>query len=249
MAQPKAGGPPQRAGECSGSFDFIADAQGVFYCSDEKLLRITTGTDGSRTVADNIECIMSALDAKYAYFVVPGFEGVENPGVYRVARSGGTPERIYTTRPKEQFMLAVDDDALWIGAWSAGTIAKLAKTPNAKARVVVTGQKGIVDLAVDATSLYWYAEGTGEVRRRKKTGGKIEVIGHDVDQEPVVVVDGHAYWFEGKAGEDKRLMHLAPNADKAEQLASGLKTPSLRADSEGVYVSELDRDGIFMFKR
>jgi hypothetical protein len=32
-------------------------------------------------------------------------------------------------------------------------------------------------------------------------------------------------------------------------LASGLKTPSMRADAEGVYVTELDRDGIFMFKR
>jgi len=249
-AAPKAGGDPQRVGDCDGAFDFTADAQGVLYCNDHQLLRITAGsTQGSHVVADNVDCIMSALDGKYAYFVVPGFEGVENPGVYRVARAGGVPEKIYATRPKEQFMLAVDDDALWIGAWSAGTISRLAKTPGAKAKTVVTGQKGIVDLASDGTSLYWYAEGTGEIRRRKKTGGAVEVIGHDIDQEPIDVVDGHAYWFEGKAGEDKRLMHLAPGADKAEQLAAGLKTPSMRADSEGVYVTELDRDGIFMFKR
>lgn len=248
MAQPKSGGAPQRVGECDGAFDFVADAQGVFYCDHGKLMRISAGTEGSHVVAET-DCIMSALDGKYAYFVVPGFEGVPNPGVYRVARTGGEPERIHTTRPKEQFMLAVDDEALWIGAWSAGTIAKLAKTPNAKAKTLVTGQKGIVDLAIDDAWLYWYAEGTGEVRRRQKTGGAIEVVGHDVDQEPVIAVGGHVYWFEGPAGEDKRLMHMAPGAAKAEPLASGLKTPSLRADEEGAYVSELDRDGIFMFKR
>lgn len=248
MAQPKAGGAPRRVGDCDSAFDFVADAQGVFYCDQQKLMRITAGTEGSHVVAE-IDCIMGALDGKYAYFVVPGFEGVPNPGVYRVARAGGTPERIHATRPKEQFLLDVDDDALWIGAWSAGTIAKLAKTPNAKAKIVVTGQKGIVDVAIDDTWMYWYVEGTGEVRRRKKIGGAIEVVGHDVDQEPVVAAGGHVYWFEGPAGEDKRLMHMAPGAAKAEPLASGLKTPSLRADAEGAYVSELDRDGIFMFAR
>jgi hypothetical protein len=252
-AQPKSGGPAENVGECGSAFDMHADAQGVVFCDGNgSLMRITAGADnGSHVIADGLEeCIMSALDGKYAYFVVPGFEGVENPGVYRVLRTGGTPEKIHATRPKEQFMLAVDDDSLWIGAWAAGTISKLGKTPGSKARTVVTGQKGIVDLAIDSSSLYWYAEGTGEVRRRKKTGGPIEVIGHDVDQEPVVVTnDGHAYWFEGKAGEDKRLVHIAPGAAKAEVLASGLKAPSLRADNEGAYVTELDRDGIFMFKR
>jgi hypothetical protein len=250
-AQPKAGGPAENVGDCGSAFDMHADAQGVVFCDDGQLLRITAGADtGSVPIAEGVECILSGLDGKYAYFVIPGFEGVENPGVYRVLRSGGTPEKIHATRPKEQFMLAVDDEAIWIGAWGAGTISKLGKTPGSKARTIVTGQKGIVDLGVDATSVYWYAEGTGEVRRRKKTGGAIEVIGRDVDQEPIIVTsDGHAYWFEGKAGEDKRLVWLAPGAAKAETLASGLKTPSMRADNEGVYVTELDRDGIFMFRR
>ena len=248
MAQPKSGGAPQSVGDCEGSFDLVADAQGVFYCSDHHLMRITAGTQGSHVVAD-VDCIMDVLDAKYAYFVIPGFEGVENPGVYRVARVGGTPERIHTTRPSEQFMLAVDDDALWIGAWSAGTISKLAKTPHATARTVVTGQKGIVSLAMDATYLYWYSENTTEIRRRRKTGGAVEVVGHDVTQEPIRAADGHIYWFEGAADDDKRLVHLAPGAAKAETIASKLKTPSLRVDAEGAYISELDRDGIFMFKR
>lgn len=251
-AQKKSGDAPENVGECGTAFDELADAQGVVFCDGGgRLMRITAGTSGSHVIAEGLEeCILGALDGKYAYFVVPGYDSIENPGVYRVLRTGGTPEKIYATRPKEQFMLAVDDDSLYIGAWAAGTIAKLGKTPGSKARTLVTGQKGIVDLEIDSASLYWYAEGTGEVRRRKKAGGPIEVIGHDVDQEPIVVTtDGHAYWFEGKAGEDKRLVHLAPGAEKAEQIASGLKTPSLRADTEGAYVTELDRDGIFMFKR
>ena len=246
IAQPKSGGAPQVVGDCDGAFDFVADAEGAFYCDQHHLMRITAGTQGSHVVAD-AECIMSTLDAKYAYFSVPGFEGIENPGVYRVARAGGTPEKIHATRPKEQFMIANDGDSLWIGAWAAGTISKLAKTPNATARAVVTDQKGIVTMAVDATYVYWHSESTKEVRRRKKTGGAIEVVGHDVDQEPVLAVDGHVYWFEG--GETERLVHLAPGAEKPVTLASGLHNPSLRVDAEGAYISELDRDGIFMFAR
>jgi hypothetical protein len=247
FAQPKTGEMAKVVGDCDGAFDFVADAEGVFYCDQHQLKRITAGTEGSHVVADTSDCIMSSLDAKYAYFSVPGFEGVENPGVYRVARAGGTPEKIHATRPKEQFMIANDGDSLWIGAWAAGTISKLPKTPNAQAKPVVTDQKGIVTMAVDATYIYWHSESTKEVRRRKKTGGAIEVIGHDVDQEPVLAVDGHVYWFEG--GDSERLVHLAPGAAKAETLASGLHSPSLRVDSEGAYVSELDRDGIFMFAR
>jgi hypothetical protein len=253
MAAPKDGGTPTRVGDCDGQvFDFTADAQAVFYCDDNKLKRITHGTSESHVVVEDVLCIMSALDNKYAYYVVPGFEDDEfakNPGVYRVARAGGAPERIHATRPKEQFMLAADSDGLWIGAWSAGTIGKLAKTVGAKTKTVVSGQKGIVVLGVDSTSLYWFSENTTELRRRKKTGGPIEVIGHDVDQEQLAVVDGHAYWFEVVADKGERLMHLAPGAAKAEQLADGLRGPSLQADSEGVYVTELDREGIFMFKR
>lgn len=248
MAAPKTGGPPKRIGDCSSAL-LAADAQGVHFCDGGRVMRISAGTEGSRVVAETSDCFVSALDAKYAYFVITGFEGSETPGVYRVARTGGTPERVHSTRPKEQHIVAVDNDAVWIGGWSAGTITKLAKTPGAKPRIVVTGQKGIVDLHVDAKSLYWYSESTGELRRRKKSGGPIETIAREITQEPIAVVDGHVYWFAGAAGEEKRLMHLAPGADAPEQLAGGLHAPSLRADAEGVYVSELDRSGIFMFKR
>jgi hypothetical protein len=172
FAQSKIGGAPVSVGECPGDpFDMEADAQGVAFCNDtdRQLMRITAGSDnGTPVVTDGLEgCILMAVDGKWAYFVVPGFEGIEKPGLYRVLRSGGTPEKIHATRPKEQFLIAVDDEAVWIGAWAAGTISKLGKTPGSKARTIVTGQKGIVDVEVDATYLYWYAEGTGEVRRRK----------------------------------------------------------------------------------
>ncbi|HEY5924752.1 MAG TPA: hypothetical protein VIV11_23895 [Kofleriaceae bacterium] len=246
--------PAERVAYCDQIFDFVADAHGVFYCQSEQLLRVTVGVPDSKVVAASTPCIMGALDGKYAYFMVPGFEREEGeeapePGVYRVARTGGTPERIHATRPKEQFSLAVDDEALWIGAWSAGTISKLAKTPGAKAKTIITGQKGLVDLAVDGGSLYWHVENPGEVRRRKKTGGKVETLAKNVEVEQVLALAGHVYWFEGGEGEDKRLMHLAPGAPKAFEMAGGLRTPAMEGDADGIYVSELDREGIFMFKR
>jgi len=248
MAQPKSGGDAQSVGDCDNAFDFIADAQGVFYCNQHTLNRITAGTQGSHVVADNVDCIMEALDAKYAYFAVPGFEGAVNPGVYRVVRAGGTPERIYSKSPTEQFSVAVDNEAVWIAAYGAGTISRLAKTPGAAAKELVSKQPGIVTFAIDPTYLYWHSENTTEVRRRKRTGGPIEVVGHQVSQEPVTTSDGHAYWFEGPP-DDSKLVHLVPGALRVDTLASGLHTPSLRVDSEGAYVTELDQPGVFMFPR
>jgi len=244
MAQPKSGGAAKAVGSCDQAFDFVADAEAVFYCDQRRLLRITAGTTGEHVVADDIDCIMESLDAKYAYFVVPGFDTIPNPGVYRVARAGGTPEKILASRPKEQFSVIAEADVIWLDAYGAGTIAKLAKTPGATPKTVIANQSGIVSFAVDATYLYWYVETTTEIRRRKRTGGAIEVIGHDVGHEPVRAADGHVYWFEGN-----NLVHLAPGAAKPVTIASDLHSPSLRVDSEGAYVTELDQPGIFMFPR
>lgn len=244
MAQPKSGEQAKSIGSCDGAFDFVADNQGVFYCDQRRLMRITAGTTGEHVVADDIDCIMQTLDAKYAYFVVPGFDDTPNPGVYRVARAGGTPEKIHATRPKEQFEVVADTDGLWIAAYGAGTISKLAKTPGAAAKTVISNQPGIVSFAIDPTYVYWYVEGSNEVRRRKRTSGATEVVGHDVAQEPVRAADGHVYWFEGNT-----LVHLAPGAAKPVVVASDLHTPSLRVDSEGAYVTELDQPGVFMFAR
>jgi hypothetical protein len=247
MRQPKAGGDAERIADCEWqAHDLVADADGVFWCEQDKLMRVTSGATGAHVVAE-IECIMQALDERYAYFVRPGFEGVEDPGVYRVERSGGTPERIHQ-RNKEQFGVHVDGEAIWISGYFLGTMARLAKSPGAVPRPVFSGQKNLEDFGMDATYLYWAVEGTNELRRRKKSGGPIEVVAKNVKSYPIEVVDGHVYWFE-RAESAWRLMHLAPGVQDSEVLANNLTTPSMKADAEGVYVAELDRPGVFMFKR
>ncbi len=247
MRQPKSGGDAERIASCEWqTSDLVADGEGIFWCEKDSLMRATPGVEGAHVVAE-IECIMQALDERYAYFVRPGFAGVEDPGVYRVERSGGTPERIHQ-RNKEQFGVRVDSDAVWISGYFLGTVARLAKTPGSQPRAVFSGQKNLEDFGMDATYLYWAIEGTAELRRRKKTGGPIEVVARNVKSYPIEVVDGHVYWFE-RTESAWRLMHLAPGVQDAEMLVDNLTTPSMKADAEGVYVTELDRPGVFMFKR
>jgi len=105
-----------------------------------------------------------------------------------------------------------------------------------------------VTFATDPTYFYWHTESSSDVRRRKRAGGKVEGVGNDVSQEPVLTSDGHAYWFEGSP-DNAKLVHLAPGAARPETVASGLHTPSLRVDAEGEYVTELDQPGVFMFSR
>ena len=110
---------------------------------------------------------------------------------------------------------------------------------------MVTGQRGVVNVAADEHMFFWYVESSREVRRRKKEGGAIEVIGRNVDQEPLLVHAGHAYWFEGSRGEPKRLMHLAPGAARAEALASDLPFPMMRVDDDGIFFTLAEQPGIF----
>src|SRR5262249_12564133 len=88
-AQTTSSDAPENVGECGTAFDEIADAQGVVFCDGSgRLMRITAGSNnGSHVITEGLEeCILSALDGKYAYFVVPGSDSIENPGVYRVLR-------------------------------------------------------------------------------------------------------------------------------------------------------------------
>ncbi|HTE50793.1 MAG TPA: hypothetical protein VK698_07995 [Kofleriaceae bacterium] len=242
-AAPKTGGAERELGACTAAFDFQAGPRGVYFC-DRRGLRLLPPDGPAQLVAADRGCILEAVDAGGAYYVVPGFKGVARPGLYRLAGSGGAPRRILATRRGEQLSIALDGDAIWIGHWKAGVISRMRRT-GGPAIAVVRGQRGVVDVAVDDESIYWYAEGTGEIRRRGKRGGPIEVIGRDVDQEPIEVHRGHAYWFEGGPGKPRRLVHLAPGASRAEPLVDGLQVPILRIDDEGIYYAEFLRPGIF----
>ncbi len=244
-AAPKDGGAARGGmGPCQSAHSLVADADGIYQCSDRGLVRLARG---SETVMAPSSCLGPVVDDTHVYYVVPGFPDVPDPGVYRVAKAGGDPEKLFARTPREQYMLAVDSDALWIGTFGGGAVWKLAKAGGGKATKVVSGQKHLVDLAVDADSIYWLAEDAAEVRRRKKSGGAIAVIGRDVWQEPLVVQQGHAYWIEGAEGQPKRLVHLAPGAGEPAPIASDLESPWLLVDAEGVYLSQLGKPGIFAF--
>jgi len=233
-------------GRCQGGADVACASDGIYDCGDRGLVRLA---DGKETVlVPSAVCLGLTADESHVYYIVPGFEGVPDPGVYRVARAGGAPEKLYARTPHEQYILALADDALWIGTYGAGIIAKLSKS-DGKVTVVVKGQKHMVDLKVDAGSLYWLIEDAAEVRRRAVRGGAVEVLGRGVWQEPLVVEQGHAWWFEGGDGEPKRLVHLAPGALEPDEVVGGLDRPWLVADENSLYLTQDGKPGIFAFAR
>jgi len=239
-------GQPRDLGRCMGSADVACNSDGVYDCGDPGLVRFA---DGKETVlVPSAVCLGPVADASHVYYIVPGFDDVPDPGVYRVATAGGAPEKLYARTPHEQYMLALEEDALWIGHYGAGIIAKLSKS-DGKVAVVVKGQKHMVDLAVDTGSLYWLVEDALEVRRRGKSGGAVEVIGRGVAQEPLLVAEGHAYWVEGGEGQAIRLVHLAPGAREPDEVVAGLVTPWLAVDADTIYLSQLGKPGIFAFAR
>lgn len=249
VKQPKDGGDATSVGDCQFASVIAADAEGVFWCELDKLMRVTTGTHESHVVHEG-QCIMGGIDERYVYFVNPGFNDDPNEGLYKIERGGGTPEKLMA-KPNlsEQYSITVARDAVWITAYFHGRIFKLAKTPGAKPQELLAWQKNLEDFGVDDTYVYWAVEGTNELRRRKKTGGAIETLATNVKTYPFRVVDGHVYYFQ-RSDDAWKLMHLVPGTQEPEVLADNLGTPgTMEADGQGVYITELDRPGVFWFKR
>jgi Domain of unknown function (DUF5050) len=246
---PKAGGDSQVIGDCESAMVIVADNEGVFWCEMDKLMRITTGTNESHVVHEG-QCMMGGIDERYVYFVNPGFNDDPDEGLWKIERSGGTPEKLFDkANKKEQYSITLARDAIWFTGYFHGVVFKLAKGAGAKPQQLVFGQKNLEDFGVDDTYMYWAVEGANELRRRKQTGGAIETIATNIKTYPFRVVDGHVYWFQ-RGDETWKLMHLAPGTQEAEVLAANLGTPgTMEADAQGVYITELDRPGVFWFKR
>lgn len=246
FAQPKDGTAAKRIGDCNETFDLVADAGGVFYTLEDRVMRVNAGTVGNEAVVEDFSIVM-AVDAEHVYYVRPPFSEVEEPGVYRVARTGGEATRIHD-RNKEQFGIHVDRDGLWITGYFSGTIIKVV---DGKKTTVVTGQKRLDGFATDDAYMYWTTEKPGELKRRLKTGGPIETLSKDVLTAHFDAVEGHLYWAEWEPGDGKtfRVLHLAPGVQDSEVLATGMQFPRVVADREGVYIAEAHRPGLFWFKR
>lgn len=241
----KRGGSEFSHGPCHGAFSYLGDESGTYFCDSDGVKRIPDQGDPQMIIGGPAKgCILDAIDDEFVYYVIPGFEGVKDPGLYRVAKIGGAPAKLLATKRGEQIVAVVDGDELWVSTWKAGTISRMPKS-GGPPRTVVTGQKGIVNLQVDGDALYWYPETAGEIRTRKKSGGAITVIAKGLSTEPIRTRAGHLWWFERERGDRQALMHLAPNAKTPEVLVRGLHSPSLVIDDEGIYFQEFGTEGIY----
>lgn len=243
---PKTGGREFSHGPCRGAFRYQGDGSGTYFCDSDGVKRIPEQGDPQMITGGAAKgCILDAIDDEFVYYIVPGFEGVKEPGLYRVAKIGGAPTKLLATKRGEQIVAVIDGDELWVSAWKAGTISRMPKA-GGPLTTVVTGQKDIVNLQVDGDALYWYPETAGEIRKRKKSGGAITVVARGLTREPLRARAGHLFWVTGSRERGEMLMHLAPDSKKPEVLVRGLESPSLVVDDEGLYFQEFGKGGIYM---
>ena len=229
-AVPKQGGEEETLGDCN-SHDLHAAGEGVVFSHDDAIWEATPGESTKKiTMADSI--IFDA-DDMHVYFVVPGFDDNPDQGVYRIRRSGGMAEKLYVGRKSEHQSVHVDDSTIWISGFFSGTLVKRAKA-GGKVSTVLSGQKGMSELTIDGDYLYWQVETPREVRRRKKSGGKVEVVVTDVDQGKFDVHAGTVYALTGP-NKHRNLVAVTPG-EPAKTLATDIDGMRVYADADGIFV-------------
>lgn len=245
-AAPKSGGPVVERGECGHAFDFETDGSSIFWC-DDRGPRSMSPQSGPTSLADIADsCIAAAVDDTHFYYIVPSFEGVPDSGLYRIAKDGGTPQLVKATRKGEQLIVALDGDSIWIGNVFAGTISRMKKSGGG-ASVVISGQKGIVELLVSGDDLYWYSENNEEIRKRARRGGAITTLARGITSEPIAIHDGTLYWTTWdtrEQGSTSTMYKLRPGASEPEVIVRELRGPDFRVDADGIYVAQMDVPGV-----
>jgi hypothetical protein len=235
-AVPKRGGEPADLGRCTMAAEFIADDDAVYFCDVDGVHRVSHDERVDTPLMPG-SCVLAAGDEQSLYVIYPRRTRGRRPGLYRLPKSGGDPTRLLAVHPAEQLSVAVDGDRLWLGAWRAGTISLLDRTGGEPIEFT-RGERGIVELAVGDDFVTWYRERTGEVRRRRKSGGRVAVVGRGVDTQPVIVRGSHTFWLEGRAGGPRRVMHLPPGGVRARAIARDVQVGQLRADADGLFFIE-----------
>jgi hypothetical protein len=237
-AVPKKGGDEEMLGECN-SHDLHAAGKGVVFSHEDSIWESTPGESIKKvTMADSI---IFAADEDHVYFVVPGFDDNPDQGAYRIRRSGGMAEKIHVGRKSEHLGIALDADTIFISGFFTGTLVKRAKK-GGKVTQVFAGQKGISEVVTDGDYIYWQVEDPREVRRRKKTGGKIEVVIGDVDQGKFDVHDGTVYALTGQKNE-RDLVAVKPDLS-TKVIAENIAGSRVFADRDGIFVY-VDGTGIY----
>ena len=241
---PKAGGVAKTVAG-PGTNGLEMDERGLYYADAASvyLLPLTGRGAEAALISPLKKAMLVASDADDLYCVIPDFDDDPDRGVYRVDKRQGKAQLIWRTDPGDQAIVAIDGADVYLASWAKGVVYRFDKASGKRA-TFLRGQHHVVSIAVDPIFLYWYCEGTAEVRRTpKKRAGKIEVVGRQIDTEPVVAHATGVYWFEGGPGPTGyRLMRLVPGTAVAIPVAKDLNLPSgLTVDDSWVYTADVMR--------
>lgn len=153
------------------------------------------GAPGGWTVqSDHLGSVL--VDGTRVYWATPS-------GIESVSKQGGTPS-LFTATPGIPVRLAIDAVNIYATVTTEGASGSVIKAPLAGGPIVelVTGIKPPMDIANDATSVYWTIIGdtnqdNGAVMRAPIAGGAATAIATGQSSPSRVAVDAdNVYWHE-----------------------------------------------------
>jgi sugar lactone lactonase YvrE len=150
--------------------------------------------------------------------------------VVRVSRDGGAPVELATGQLSPDRLYVTETDVYWTNFHADGGVYRVARSGQGKVQDVAPGQRGAIGVTVDATHVYWVADGQLRQLAIGATGPGDPVTSTVYDTPSFVVHDAtSSYLFVSELASLGRVRRIAIDGGQDDILVEGQGSPNALA--------------------
>jgi hypothetical protein len=179
--------------------DIAVDSSGMYFAREDSegggqvLLFASGDTEPTKVSPLAAAPDHMALDADNVYWVAGGV-------VHKAPKTGGQDEWLATFNAESDGIAVDEGYVYWTSLDNYGSVRRVAKQ-GGDTQILVQGINHPRSVAVDATHVYFSAEGAGKIERVPKAGGAVERMAIDQDgPSSLALSDDRVFWANRNDG-------------------------------------------------
>jgi hypothetical protein len=203
---PLEGGPPVKVLDGAWSMVLATDGVSLFWPQGLGIARLDPPSTTPVDLAPGARLSATALAVDDAHVYVANFLSGPDGTIERIPKGGGPPQTLASNQAHPA-AIAVDDAAVYwvdVGYGTGATALMRAGKDGSNVAPLVDdadGARGIGEVAVDGTNVYWLEISTGRIVKMPKAGGAETVIASGLEAPGHLVAHGgNVYWANDTQG-------------------------------------------------